>query len=300
MKRLGLSTTPHPQPYSIGWLHEGWDLKVFQQCCLPYNIKPFTDKVLCDVTPLDVCDVLLGQPYLWRWYVVYDSRPRAVIISFHNSLHRIPEVAPPIVTSLISTKKGSMVISHTRKFIFSLIRSQSKGNIITTSMTPWRVTPRSSNNKGIQSWQNIGTTSPHPQGYNTSFGWAAKSGCICRNNTLQEPIRSSDHADMVLTPLLRLWDIMLWSTTFLHSFTCTMCSMCTALDQASHHYWTRSRLQNNSPKTKFSRWRNSMQWGPFLPKGRRMMQVDVGGHPPIPLGPPQLSLSEIVQSRVTE
>eukprot|EP00253_Pinus_taeda_P024804 PITA_24804 len=66
VKRLGLPTTPHPQPYSIGWLHEGRDLKVFQHCHLPYSIKPFTDEVLCDVTPLDVCDVLLGQPYLWK------------------------------------------------------------------------------------------------------------------------------------------------------------------------------------------------------------------------------------------
>ena len=64
MKQLGLPTTPHPQPYSIGWLHEGRDLNVFQQCRLPYSIKPFTDEVLCDVTLLDVCDVLLGQPYL--------------------------------------------------------------------------------------------------------------------------------------------------------------------------------------------------------------------------------------------
>ena len=28
VKQLGLPTTPHPQPYSIGWLHEGGDLKV--------------------------------------------------------------------------------------------------------------------------------------------------------------------------------------------------------------------------------------------------------------------------------
>eukprot|EP00253_Pinus_taeda_P006764 PITA_06764 len=66
VKRLGLSTTPHPQPYNIRWLHQRRDLHVRQQCHLPYNIKPFTDEVLCDVTPLDVCDVLLGQPYLWR------------------------------------------------------------------------------------------------------------------------------------------------------------------------------------------------------------------------------------------
>jgi hypothetical protein len=33
-----------------------------------------------------------------------------------------------------------------------------------------------------------------------------------------------------------------------------------------------------------------MQWGPLLPKGGGMIQVDIGGHPPIPLGPPPLFL----------
>ena len=34
-----------------------------------------------------------------------------------------------------------------------------------------------------------------------------------------------------------------------------------------------------------------MQWGPFLPKGRGMIQVGIGGHPPIPIGAPPLFLS---------
>jgi len=33
-----------------------------------------------------------------------------------------------------------------------------------------------------------------------------------------------------------------------------------------------------------------MQWGPLLPKGGGMIQVDIGGHPPIPFAPPQLSI----------
>ena len=66
VKQLGFPTTTHPLSYTIGCLHQGQDLRVSQQCCLPYSIKPFTDEVLCDIAPLDVCDVLLGQPYLWK------------------------------------------------------------------------------------------------------------------------------------------------------------------------------------------------------------------------------------------
>jgi hypothetical protein len=104
VKWLKLSTTPHPQPYNIGWLSQGWDLRVSQQCRLPYAINPFKDEVLCDVTPLEVFDVLLGQPYMWKRHAVYESRPHSVIISLGKQLYKIPEVAPKASISLISTK----------------------------------------------------------------------------------------------------------------------------------------------------------------------------------------------------
>jgi hypothetical protein len=130
MKRLGLPTTAHPQPYTIGWLHQGRDLRVSRQCHLPYNIKPFTDEVLCDIAPLDVSDVLLGQPYLWKRHVVYESRPRAVIITLGNKLYRIPEIAPPTTISLVTAKQCSKLISQTRKFVFLMIHPQGKRNTV--------------------------------------------------------------------------------------------------------------------------------------------------------------------------
>ncbi len=80
VKRLNLKTTPHPQPYSMGWVSQGRDVQVNRQCHISYSIKPFKDEVICDVAPLDVCDILLGQPYMYQCHGVYESRPRSVII----------------------------------------------------------------------------------------------------------------------------------------------------------------------------------------------------------------------------
>jgi hypothetical protein len=63
-KLLDLLTMPQLQPYTIDWLHQRRDLCVNQQCHLPYDIKPFKEEVLCDISPLEFCIVILAQPYL--------------------------------------------------------------------------------------------------------------------------------------------------------------------------------------------------------------------------------------------
>jgi hypothetical protein len=132
VKQLGLSTTPHPQPYNIGWLRQGRDLRVNQQCRLSYGIQPFKDEVLCDVAPLDVYDVLLGQPYMWKRHVVYESRPRSVIVSLGGHLYRIPEVVP----TTVPPKKCRKVVSHTAKFSFFTICSKGEQDTATTTASP--------------------------------------------------------------------------------------------------------------------------------------------------------------------
>jgi hypothetical protein len=115
VKWLALPTTPHLHPYTIGWLHQGSNLRVSQQFRLSYDIKPFKDEVLCDVSPLEFCNVLLGQPYLWKRHVVYESRPHSVIITLNRKLYRVPKAVPPSVISLISAKQCRKVISRTRE-----------------------------------------------------------------------------------------------------------------------------------------------------------------------------------------
>jgi hypothetical protein len=75
VNRLNMKTTQHPQPYTLGWLSQGWDICVSQQCHLHYDIKPFKDEVLCDVSPLQICDVFLGKQYMWKIHDVCESTP---------------------------------------------------------------------------------------------------------------------------------------------------------------------------------------------------------------------------------
>ena len=60
VKILNLKTRSHPQPYSMGWVSQGWDIQVKKQCHFSYSIKPFKDEVICDVASLDVSNILLG------------------------------------------------------------------------------------------------------------------------------------------------------------------------------------------------------------------------------------------------
>jgi hypothetical protein len=103
-KKLALPTTLHLQCYTIGWLYQGSNICVNQQFHLSYDINPFKDEVFCDVAPLEVCDVILGQLYLWKRHVVYESRPHSFNINLNRKLYRIREVVPPSAISFIYAK----------------------------------------------------------------------------------------------------------------------------------------------------------------------------------------------------
>jgi hypothetical protein len=111
---------------------------------MSYAIKPFKDEVFCDVSPLEVCNVILVQPYLWKFHVVYESRPHNVIITLNKILYRISEAVLPSVISLIFSKKCRKVISQMGKFVFFMIHSQNEqkitrtSSVSTTNLSTWK------------------------------------------------------------------------------------------------------------------------------------------------------------------
>ncbi|XP_074314211.1 uncharacterized protein LOC141649420 [Silene latifolia] len=64
LNKLNLVTQDHPNPYKLRWLNKGAEVKVDKQCLVLFSIgKVYKDEVLCDVVPMDACDLLLGRPW---------------------------------------------------------------------------------------------------------------------------------------------------------------------------------------------------------------------------------------------
>ena len=63
VKKLGLTTRPHPCPYHIQWLNDSGKAKVTQTCRVSFSIGSCADFVDCDVVPMQACSLLLGRPW---------------------------------------------------------------------------------------------------------------------------------------------------------------------------------------------------------------------------------------------
>jgi hypothetical protein len=58
--------TPHKNLYPLGWVCQHSKLQVTKQCKIIFTITTkFFDKLELYVVPLDICDTILGSPYLF-------------------------------------------------------------------------------------------------------------------------------------------------------------------------------------------------------------------------------------------
>jgi hypothetical protein len=236
---------------------------------LSYNINPFKDDVLCDVAPLEVCDVLLGKPYVWRHHAIYESRPHSVILTLGGQLYQIPEVVPTIVPP----KKCHKVISHTAKFILFKIRleGEQKETATTVASTQDLSIQQKWIKNIVEEYQDVLAAPmgvpPHcpvKQVYNRNLHTLHVA-----SSTTESSHTQVDH-ETILVEQIQPLQQMVYDN----------------LQQAKQDKFFSKA--SNRPRFRFSKslpisQGNLTQWGPLLPKGGGMIHIDLGGHPPFSL-----------------
>jgi hypothetical protein len=89
VEKLELETTDHPSPYRFLWLQKGHQVTVTKQCLVEFKIGGYNDKILCDVIPMDVCQLFLGRPWQYDRNVIHDGRMNTYTLEKNGRTHML-------------------------------------------------------------------------------------------------------------------------------------------------------------------------------------------------------------------
>lgn len=74
VEKLKLKTKKYLTPYKVSWLQNKHPLLVKEQCEVGLQLGSYKDKIPCDVTPMDVCHILMGRPWQYDRGAMHDGK----------------------------------------------------------------------------------------------------------------------------------------------------------------------------------------------------------------------------------
>ena len=89
IQKLKLQNTKLPIPYKFSWLQNGHQLLVSEQCEIDLQIGNHKDKLLCDVMPMDVFNILLGRPWQYDKNARHDGRKNIYELENDGIKHKL-------------------------------------------------------------------------------------------------------------------------------------------------------------------------------------------------------------------
>jgi hypothetical protein len=127
VKQFGLSTTPHHNHTTLGGFTKD---EIFMSANnVDWHMTSNPSRMRYYVIIPHWMSMMFSSSYMC--HVVYESRPRSVIVSLGGHLYRIPEVVP----TTVPPKQCRKLVSYTTKFIFFTIcsKGEQKDTATTTS-----------------------------------------------------------------------------------------------------------------------------------------------------------------------
>ena len=84
VEKLGLTTRPHPHPYYIQWINSYDRIKVTEIAHIEFSIGSYKSSLDFDIVPLQVCQLLLGMPWISENNVVHDTIANKYSFKYHG------------------------------------------------------------------------------------------------------------------------------------------------------------------------------------------------------------------------
>jgi hypothetical protein len=120
---LNLETTPHPKPYPLGWICDNAKLHVTRRCKLIFSITAnFIDEVELDVISLNICGVVLGNPYLYDRRAIFHRHENKYHL-FKNGVEYIVRVhTKKLNLSLVNVGQMKRLVNASKNFVLLMIK----------------------------------------------------------------------------------------------------------------------------------------------------------------------------------
>jgi hypothetical protein len=125
---MGIEMKPHPKPYPLSWVGDKEKLNVTKDCRVIFSIaSKLIDEVDLDVVPFDICDIVLGSPYL------YDKK--TIIFLHENKYHLTKGEVEYIVrahrmrvnTTLVSAGQMKIIITTYKRSVLMVVKEKDFG-----------------------------------------------------------------------------------------------------------------------------------------------------------------------------
>ncbi|PKA46484.1 hypothetical protein AXF42_Ash012617 [Apostasia shenzhenica] len=91
--RMKLKAETHPQPYKVAWVNETM-IPVTQRCLVPIQLGTYSEKIWCDVLPMNIAHVLLGRPWLYDRDVIHYGRSNTYTFTFKGKKVKLNPAKP--------------------------------------------------------------------------------------------------------------------------------------------------------------------------------------------------------------
>lgn len=113
-----------------------------KRCTFEFTISSkYVDEVTCEVVPLDICQVILGSPYLYDRYDCFDRRERVYEFKKDGMDCEILVETPPLGYMLVTTTQAKRLVNASKGCLLLLIREKQDPKAVTLSTLPQPLEP---------------------------------------------------------------------------------------------------------------------------------------------------------------